>query len=889
MKIVIRKLPYRQWVIYTLKLDKGSKFRYKFTLMVKKNVQLPAYVRPERYKIILRPDLEKFIFQGEETIFLTLEEATTKIKLHADEIEIDEASFTHKNLRIPAQNISCYKKSETVKFTFPHKLPKGKGELYLKFKGVLNDKMRGFYRSKYTVGGVEKYMATTQFEATDARRAFPCIDEPAAKAIFDVTLMVPSHTTVISNTVETVVSEHESGYKVVEFAPTPKMSTYLLAFMVGEFEYVEDKTKEGIVVRVFTTPGKKEQAKFALEVAKKIMSFYQEYFEIPYPLPVIDLIAIPDFAAGAMENWGAVTYRESALLVDPDKTSTQDKQWVALVIAHELAHQWFGNLVTMEWWTHLWLNEGFASYIEYLAVDHLFPEWQIWAQFVYTEYGEALSLDGLANTHPIEVEVHHPKEISEIFDKVSYSKGASMIRMLAEYLGFEGFRDGLRHYLKKHQFANASTEDLWLALEEVTGKPVRKLMYNWTSKPGHPVIKVVEKDKNLQLSQSRFFLSPISKKESQDKTSWSVPLKVLTKGQKDPQQYLLDRRSLPIPGPKKIEWIKINAGEISFTRVDYPVQLLRLFKEPLERKILPSWDRLGIIRDAFDLAQAGELPTDQALKLVEYYQNEDEFVVWAEIASHLRQLDSLLAKEDFYDQYQLFGRQMFLKIAAKMGWQEKKTEKHTDKMLRMLVLSKLGSFGDEPTIEKAVSLFEKVLSGKAQVSPDLRSVIYNLTAENGRMEVYQSLVKRYVEEESQQEKDRLARALTLFKDQSILQKTLQFTLSDQVRFQDTPRIIASLWFNPKGRDLTWEFIKKHWQVLRERYEGGFLLARLLQGAGEFTEVAKAKEVTSFFKKNPTVEAKRTVAQAIEQIYSNSAWLKRDRQKIKDFLDDSQIG
>src|SRR3989344_3967776 len=291
-------------------------------------------------------------------------------------------------------------------------------------------------------------MATTQFESTDARRAFPCVDEPAAKAVFDVTLMVPDHCTAISNTIPTEVQEHESGYKIMRFAPTPKMSTYLLAFIVGEFEYVEGKTKEAVLVRVFTTPGKKKQAHFALEVTIKTLSFFNEYFAIPYPLPVLDLIAIPDFSSGAMENWGAITYREAALLVDPEHSSAHTKQWVALVIAHELAHQWFGNLVTMKWWTHLWLNEGFASYIEYLAVDHLFPSWQIWDRFVVADLAQALKLDALANTHPIEVPVHHPDEISEIFDAVSYSKGASVIRMLAEYIGEKDFRDGLRHYLR---------------------------------------------------------------------------------------------------------------------------------------------------------------------------------------------------------------------------------------------------------------------------------------------------------------------------------------------------------------------------------------------------------------------------------------------------------
>src|SRR3989338_2676344 len=313
------------------------------------------------------------------------------------------------------------------------------------------------------------------------------------------------------------------------------MSTYLLAFIVGDFEYIEGKSEDGTLVRVFTTPGKKDQAKFALEVAKKCMDFYEDYFKIAYPLPVLDLIAIPDFAAGAMENWGAVTYRESTILVEEEKSSVGNKQWVALVIAHELAHQWFGNLVTMEWWTHLWLNEGFASFIEYLAIDHIFPDWDIWTQFVSTEMADAFSLDALKNTHPIEVEVGHPAEISEIFDKVSYSKGASVLRMLWKYLGEKDFQKGLQHYLKRHAYGNAQTEDLWKALEEVSGKPVGKFMKNWTSKAGHPVINVKIKNQKskIELRQSRFFSSPISKRQTEDDTIWAIPL----------NNYLIDRKT----------------------------------------------------------------------------------------------------------------------------------------------------------------------------------------------------------------------------------------------------------------------------------------------------------------------------------------------------------
>ncbi|MBI2021643.1 M1 family metallopeptidase [Candidatus Daviesbacteria bacterium] len=850
-----------------------------------KNIRLPVHIKPERYKIILRPNFEDFTFFGEETIYLSLTKATKQIILHAHELTIDSVQVSQQGREFDGK-INYQEEDETVTFIFPKLIKKGKAELKLKFRGTLNDKMRGFYKSKYSINGEEKYLATTQFESTDARRAFPCFDEPHQKAIFDVTLMIPSHMKAISNTIETNVWEHESGYQVVEFAPTPKMSTYLLAFIVGEFEYLEGKTKEGIVVRVFVTPGKKDQARFALDVAKKCLSFFNNFYGIDYPLPVLDLIAVPDFAAGAMENWGAITYRESALLIDEQLSAASNRQRVAIVIAHEIAHQWFGNLVTMEWWTHLWLNEGFASYMEYLAVDHIFPQWDIWTQFVYLDQGVALKLDSLKNTHPIEVEVHHPGEISEIFDKVSYSKGASIIRMLAEYLGPKDFREGLRFYLKKHQYANATTEDLWDAFEYISKKPIKKMMRNWTFKAGYPVVTVLKADKSLTLHQSRFFSSEATKLETKDNTLWSIPINLKRQSSKSLEKYLLDEKTLKIPlGPKDQEqWIKLNWSESSFIRVDYSENQLNLFKKAIIDKNIHPLDRLGIIRDAFDLSESGLLPTHFALELSQDYQGEDDFTVWSEIATHLIQVSNLLSDEKFHPKYKNFAQTIFSKITKKIGWESNKDESHTQVLLRSLALYSFGSFGDSQTIEEAKNKFFNYIKKGKTIEADLRGVVYNLVAENGGLEEYKLLQDLYKKEQLQQEKDRLGRALTLFKDPKLLQKTLDFSLSQAVRAQDAVFIIRGIWMNPKGRDLAWEFVKNNWSNIRENYGGGhFLLSTLLQGAEEFVDLSAAKDIEKFFRKNPTPEAARTIAQALEQIYSNVAWLKRDKQGIEKFL------
>ncbi|MBP9719004.1 MAG: M1 family metallopeptidase [Candidatus Levybacteria bacterium] len=848
------------------------------------NIRLSQDIEPTRYKLFLKPNLETFLFTGEETITIILHKPTKTIILHSVDLKIKNVVWRDANNTVQKGTVSYDKKTETAIFTFSKPLATGVGELSLSFSGVLGENLRGFYRSKYTVNGEEFYMATTQFESTDARRAFPSFDEPAFKAIFDVTLQIPPLTTAISNTLETDIIEHEGGYKVVNFAPTPKMSTYLLAFVVGQFEYIEKKTKKGVIVRVFTTPGKKKQGEFALDVAVRCLEFYEDYFAIAYPLPVLDLIAVPDFAAGAMENWGAVTYRETAILVDDVHSSAANKQWVALVVAHELAHMWFGDLVTMEWWTHLWLNEGFASYIEYLAVDELFPEWDMWTQFVQLDHAGALSLDGLKNTHAIEIDVHHPDEISEIFDAVSYAKGASVIRMLAAYLGKNDFRDGLRTYLKEHSYANAATVDLWAAFEEVSGKPVRSMMQNWTRKPGYPFIRIKEKGKDLQLTQQRYFSSSVAAREEKDTTVWSIPFSVVTKKENESATYFMDAKSLHIPKPEGESWMKLNKEETSFIRVDYPTSFLQKLANPIAEKKLSAVDRFGIIRDAFDLSQTGYLPTSEALSLVAHYKDEDNYIVWSEIASQLGSIKNLISDKPYFDQFLVFAEKLFTPIAHHMGWEKKKGEPHTHILLRSLALFSSGFYGNKEIIKKAQTMFEKLQKDKTPIEADIRSVVYNLVAKNGGEKEYSLFEQMYHKEPMQEEKERLSKALCFFSDKKLLQKALKFSFSDAVRLQDSFIMVTYVWMNPKGKVLAWEFVQQHWDdILRKYGAGGHLLPRFISPAKVFSSKEKAAEVRAFFKAHKAPGAQRTVEQVIEKIYANHEWLSKDEQGIKQFL------
>lgn len=863
--------------------------------MAKPSIRLSKSIIPLEYDIKLHPDLENFTFEGIETIKLSVLKQTKAIILHSKEIEINTADILIGDEKVFAK-ISYDIKSETTTFSFPKSIPIGKTKLTIVFKGILNDKMRGFYRSKYAIAGKEYHMATTQFEATDARRAFPCFDEPAQKAVFHVSLIIPKGKTAISNTLPVSVKEHEAGYEVIKFSPTPKMSTYLLAFIVGDFEFLESKTKRGLKVRVFTTKGKKHQAKFALACAVKTLDFYEKYFDIKYPLPILDMIAIPDFTAGAMENWGAITYRESALLVDEKNSSLSNKQWVALVIAHEIAHQWFGNLVTMEWWTHLWLNEGFASYIEYLAVDKLFPKWDIWTQFSVNDLGIALRLDALAHTHPIEVPVHHPDEIGEIFDEVSYSKGASIIRMLASYLGEKNFRDGLRHYLKKHSYKNTETIHLWDAFEKISKKPVARMMKNWTSKPGYPVVKASMVKNKLVTTQSRFFASPISKKKSNDQTKWEIPISF--GNQNFTQKYFLSRLSQAVE-PRMSKFLaknyatakkvistkaslKINYGEAGFFRTAYSKELLEHLRKPIQNKKLSARDRLGVIRDLFALSEAGTVPTTDALEFLSAYKDEDNYTVWVEIASGLGRLEQIISKTAMKVKLDKLIIDLFSPIGRRLGWNKKTNELHTDTLLRSLVVSRLGESGDKKIVSAAKEKFRKM--EKMHVSPDVRSAIYKIVASFGGKKEYQTLIAKYKKETLHEEKNRIGNALGYFSDTKILSSVCEFAVGNAVRPQDSIGILSSVGANPAGRDIWLSFVQKNWEMLVSRYgEGGHTLARLVKAISASAEEKHLKSFKKFFTTHPAPGAKRSIDQVIERLEGNVAWLKRDEAIITKFL------
>lgn len=854
--------------------------------------RLPTNIIPKHYVLELKPNLEQFTFEGKTLVKIQINSPTDKIVLNSLDLQIVKSSLSLENgPSVVPSDVVYSKEQETATLQFLNELPLGSGSLELEFSGELNDKMKGFYRSKYFApSGEERYAGVTQFEATDARRCFPCWDEPAIKATFDISLTVPKDRVALSNMPAIVDKELSDGFRHVQFDTTPIMSTYLVAVVVGEYDFVEAKSSDGVLVRVYTPVGKKDQGEFALEVATRVLPYYKDYFNIAYPLPKMDLIAISDFSAGAMENWGLVTYRETFLLVDPKNTSLIRKQSIALTVGHEIAHQWFGNLVTMEWWTHLWLNEGYASFVEFLCVDHLFPEYDIWTQFVTDMYTRALELDCLKNSHPIEVPVGHPSEIDEIFDEISYNKGASVIRMLHNYIGEEDFRKGMNVYLTRHQYKNTFTEDLWTALEAASNKPVGAVMSTWIKQMGFPVVKVQSRQNGskriLDLTQEKFCAD--CSDIQNEKNLWMIPITVSSS--KAPKQIIystvLDKPNLEIvlDNVDESDWVKINPGTVGYYRTSYTPEMMKGFTKSIVDMSMPPLDRLGLIDDLFALVQAGQQPTVEALKFIEAYRNEDNYTVWSSISNCLMKLQSLISHTDLDAQFDSYAGRLFKPIAERLGWNSTEGESHLDTLLRSLVLNRLVSFSCETTSEEAKKRFEAHASGKAILSADLRSVCYKAVLQTGDTDTYELMLKLYRATDLHEEKDRISRALGSIRNVDILKRVIEFAMSDEVRAQDSVFIIVAVALNPKGREMAWEFFKQNRQQLLDQYEGGFLLSRLVKHLTEnFASEEKAREVEEFFKQYSFPGTERTVSQSVETIRLNAKWLNRDIQTIREFL------
>jgi len=830
-----------------------------------------AGVIPINYELMFEPLFHNFKFNGEEIITLNLSKPTNSIKIDAAELSIKESHIIQGGKIISSES-SLNEKDEKLTIKLAKKI-KGKAKLSIKFTGTLNDRLLGFYKSQYKDRkGKTKYLATTQFEAADARRAFPCWDEPAVKATFDVSLLVDKHLDAISNM--PVISKKKTGTKILhKFGRTPIMSTYLLYLGVGEFEYLHGKLRN-IKIRIVTTKGNKNKGKLSLDFTKKFLGEYEKYFGIRYPLPKLDMIAIPDFAAGAMENWGAITFREAILLYDTKTSSTRTKQYIAEVISHELAHQWFGNLVTMKWWNDLWLNESFATFMATKIVNKFYPEWDLWDQFLGDAMLEAMSLDALKNSHPINVDVKHPAQIREIFDAISYDKGGNVLRMLENYVGIENFRKGLKYYLTQHRYSNAEGQDLWKSIGKVAHKPVDAMMKTWIDQVGYPVVDVKRNNSKVSLTQRRF----LSDGSISSKNRWAIPIHI-EEGNHESSILMKSQKSVVSLKNTDSNFI-VNSGRYGFYRVQYDDNSLANLSLLIDEKILNHVDRWSLQNDLFSQCVSGTKQIQEYLDFTTSYHDEDNYITLQNLAQNLYHLYKLTRKEKFSDEIRTYTAQFLGTIFDRLGWDSQKNEKHTDALLRSFVITALGKLGDKEILNEARKRFNKFLKNKNSLAADLQEPVFVLVAWQGNEKTYNKLLSLYKKSTLQEEKIRFLMAMCNFKQKNLLLKTLALSLTPEVRSQNIRVPIMGVSANIYGSDILWPWLKNNWKKLVRRFGVGNPLAnRIVASIGSVIDDKQEKDLRKFFKRNPLPGTERVIEQTLERVRIRSKFLRSIRAEF----------
>jgi aminopeptidase 2 len=752
--------------------------------------------------------------------------------------------------------------------------------------------MAGFYRSSYKMpDGSTKYMATTQMEPTDARRAFPCFDEPALKAKFTITLIADKNMTCLSNM--DVVSEEEvdgkygKAKKAVTFRETPLMSTYLLAFIVGELKMIETQ-KFRVPVRVFATPDRDiEHGRFSLDLAARTLAFYEQKFNSAFPLPKMDMVAIPDFSAGAMENWGIITYRVVDLLFDEKVSGASTKQRVAEVVQHELAHQWFGNLVTMDFWDGLWLNEGFATWMSWYSCHTFYPEWKVWEGYVTDTLQSALSLDSLRSSHPIEVPVKRADEINQIFDAISYSKGSCVLRMISKYLGEEVFMEGIRRYLKKHAYGNTQTTDLWAALSEASGKDVKKVMEIWTKHVGYPVVTVTEdpKSNTIHVKQNRF-LRTADVKPEEDNVLYPVFLGLRTNYGVNEDLTLTDREaSFKL---HDLDFFKLNADHSGIYRTSYTPERLRKLGEAAKKRLLSVEDRAGLIADAGALASSGYQKTSAILSLLQGFTDESQFVVWDELLSRVGTIRAAWIFEDetVKDGLKRFQLDLVSEKAHEIGWYFYSTDGHIEQQFKSLLFGCAGLAGDEKIKAAAFEMLRKFKEGNRHaIHPNIRSSVYAICLTYGGVEEYNIVLNEYRTAKTSDERNTALRAIGRAKNPELIKRTLSLPLSDEVKGQDIYLPLGGLRTHKEGIVALWDWMTQNWDELEKKLPPGLTMLGSVVSicTSSFTKHDHINMIEEFFRKKSTKGFDQSLAQSLDTIKAKSRWVQHDSSDVEDWL------
>ncbi len=829
--------------------------------------RLATSLVPDAYRIFLTPDLDAATFSGRVEVDVNVNERTSQLTLNAIELELGAATVTGEGWSVRSSETTLHEEFQTATFSFDEELRSGPATVEIAFTGILNDHLRGFYRSTFTDDhGVTHTIATTQFESNDARRAFPCWDEPSFKATYEVTLTVPEHLAAYSNSAVVTDTNLGNGLRTVSFARTMKMSTYLVAFVVGAFEETAPVDVDGVPVRVIVPVGKLHLAPYALEVAEHALRFFSQYFDIAYPGDKYDLIAIPDFAAGAMENLGLVTFREADLLIDPARASFSQIERVALVINHETAHMWFGDLVTMDWWEGIWLNEAFATFMEGICTDHFRPQWNKWVLFSPLK-DMAFTVDALHSTRAIEYEVVSPDDCRGMFDVLTYMKGCAVLRMIEQYLGAEVFRDGIRIYLRRHAYANTVTADLWRALEEASAQPVGEIMDTWILQGGFPLVSV---------NGGRLSQIPFSYVESNGESSighdWKIPVLSRELGSSTINRQLLDSEGAALASRGVAV---VNAGGTGFYRAAYSADELAALAARLGE--LEEIERAGLFSDTWAAIMVGRSSLSDLFRLAHGLGDLDELAAWTVISQALHTVNRIVDDEG----RELLGalvRQLLAAPLERLGWEKRPAESDQAGELRSLVIDLLGAIGkDRAVINEALRRFDA-----NEVVGDLAGTIVNLTVLEARDGDTATIEDRRLAAPTPQDENTylfapaatpdVATALALFE-----------RCFDDVRTQDAPHLISALIRNRVAGAQVWRALAARYDEAIERFPSGRTAAAVAGVATLFNDPTLASEVRAFHTSHPLAAGQRQVEQSLERLDVNAAFASRVRASLNSQL------
>lgn len=871
-------------------------FAFLFTAFTAIQAQrLPGGVHPEHYSLVLAPDLKTATFKGSETIELILDQPSKTITLNAAEIKFIAVQEAHSGdidfvTKRGAQNelhgikhrasvrqdayVTLDIAKEQVSFVFPQTLPAGNVTLSIEYTGILNNQLRGFYLSKTK----SRNYAVTQFEPTDARRAFPSFDEPALKATYDISLVIDSADTAISNT--NIVSDTPgpiADKHTIKFATTPKMSTYLVAFLVGDFKCTEGKS-DGVPIRACATPDKVELTKFAVESAKYVLHYYNNYFGIKYPMPKLDMVALPDFEAGAMENFGCITYRETDLLIDDKTASIPAKKRVVVVVAHEMAHQWFGDMVTMQWWDNLWLNEGFASWMETKPVARWHPEWN-YREDEAEDLDNTLNLDSQPTTRTIRAKAETPSEINEMFDGIAYGKAGAVLGMVENFLGEEVFRQGVHNYLAAHLYANATAEDFWNAQTANSHQPVDKIMQSFVTQPGVPLLMLSErKAGRIPVEQSRFFLSPPNEPISGTR-GWTVPVCLKSSGTPICRVLNPDEKNIPLPSDASFPMLFINAGDKGYYRTAYTPQQYQAIVAMAESTLTPP-ERMGLLGDRWALVRSGHADVGELMDLVIAFKADPSAAVAHAIVQKVRAVKERIATDEDRKQLNAVLCREFGPIYAALGTPAK-GESFDRQELRANLLELLGDAEDPAALAQARKITESAFALGSRkdktLDPQLTDAAILVTAPQGNASLYDKVMTASKDASNPDDQSDALLTLARFRDPALVKRTLDYAVSGEVRNQDSWILMAILLSQRETRDQTWEYIQQKWDRVHAQFttnSGN----RVVEAAGSFCSVDRRDEVASFFATHKVDASERTLAKVIDSI--NGCVKFRDEQEPK---------